>query len=283
MQYTVFFINLRQQIVYMKQLLILFTAIILGLSSIAQQTKKQTKTRKEQKRERINALARQEEEGIIAHKKHFAAGVKLVSDGYGVFFEKGKAMSVKKALLFQLEISERKHQKEEKQTNPFVPSTPFYYGKLNFFYPVKLGVQQQFLLGNKSNKNGVSVTANVGGGLTLGLLRPYEIKVDDSTGKRRYIKYDSPDSLLFINAWADPSVSGPGFGTGWNGIKFTPGAYIKSALRFDYGSYNEMVNAIEVGVSAEFYSKKIPQQLYSKQTQFFFSAYFSVMFGKRKK
>ena len=44
---------------------------------------------------------------------------------------------------------------------------PFIYGKENFFYPVKLGVQQQILLGNKSNKNGVSVTANYGGGIVI--------------------------------------------------------------------------------------------------------------------
>lgn len=266
----------------MKQLLFILAAVTLSLSAVAQETKKPAKSRKEQKRDKVNALARQEEEGIVAYKKHFIFGAKLTSDGYGVFFEKGKAKSVKKATLFQLEISERKHTKEEKQTYYATQTTPFIYGKLNFFYPIKLGVQQQFLLGNKSNKNGVSVTANVGGGLTLGLLRPYELQITDTAGKRRYIKYDSPDSLLFVNSYLDQTVSGPGFGTGWNGLKFTPGLYLKPALRFDYGSYNEMVNAIEVGVCAEFYSKKIPQMLYNKEKQFFFSAYFAIMFGKRK-
>ena len=262
----------------MKQLLFLCSAVILGMGAVAQQTKKQTKTRKEEKRQRINALARQEEEGVIAYRKHFAGGIKLVSDGYGLFFEKGKAQTVKKALLFQLEISERKHQKEQKQSNPNAPSAPIIYGKLNYFYPVKLGVQQQFLLGNKSNKNGVRVTGNIGGGICIGLLRPYEVEVDKS-GARVFVKYDSPDSLLFING---PYYGGPSLGKGWNGLKVTPGAYIKPALRFDYGSYNEMINAIEVGLCGEFYSKKIPQMLYNKQKQFFFSAYFSVIFGRRK-
>ena len=126
------------------------------------------------------------------------------------------------------------------------------------------------------------MTGNIGGGLAIGLLRPYEIKVTDGTGAQRYVKYESPDSTLFVNAYTDPSASGPGLGTGWNGLKLSPGVYIKPALRFDYGGYNEMVNAIEVGVSAEFYSKKIPQMLYNKQKQFFFTAYFSLMFGKRK-
>ncbi len=263
----------------MKQLLILLTAIGFSLSAFAQQKATATKkSRKEEKREKINAQIRAEEEGVIAYKKHFVFGIKLISDGYGLFFEKGYAKSVKKATLFQVEISERKHQKEEKQSNPNAPTSPIIYGKLNFFYPIKLGVQQQFLLGNKSNKNGVSITANVGGGISLGLLRAYEVEVDKA-GQRTFVRYDSPDSLLFVNG---PYYGGPGLGKGWDHLKMTPGLYLKPALRFDYGRYNDLVSAIEVGLTGEFYAKKIPQMLYNKQKQFFFSAYFAVEFGKRK-
>lgn len=266
----------------MKHLLFLLIAATFSLTAVAQDAKKTKSIKKEQKRKRIDALIRQEEEGVIAYKKHFAVGAKLINDGYAVFFEKGKGQSVKKALLFQLEIAERKHAKEEKENKINSPSAPVIFGKMNFFYPVKLGVQQQFLLGNKSNKNGVSVTGNVGGGLTLGLLRPYELQITDTAGVQRWVKYDSPDSLLWVNGFLDPRSSGPNLGKGWDGLKMTPGAYAKAALRFDYGAYNEMINAVEVGITGEFYSKKIPQLLYNKQRQFFFNAYFTVMFGKRK-
>jgi hypothetical protein len=65
-------------------------------------------------------------------------------------------------------------------------------------------------------------------------------------------------------------------------LKLTPGLYVKPGLRFDYGRFNDLVSAIEVGVAAEFYSKKVPQMLYNKEKQFFFSAYFALLFGKRK-
>jgi len=139
-------------------------------------------------------------------------------------------------------------------------------------------VQKQFLLGNKSNKNGVSITGNIGGGLSLGLLRAYEVEVDKN-GDRVFVRYDSEDSLLFRNG---PYYGGPGLSKGWDHLKLTPGLYAKPGVRFDYGKYNEMVAAIEVGVVAEFYTKKIPQMLDNKQKQFFFSAYFTVLFGKRK-
>lgn len=267
----------------MRRLLILTALISLSATAFSQETGKSSrKNRKEEKRAKINAMIRKEEEGVIAYRKHFLAGIKLISDGYGIFFEKGYAKSVRRATLYQLEIGERKHPKETKQNSIITPSFPFIYGKLNYVYPVKLGVQRQFLLGNKSNKNGVSISGNIGGGLSLSLLRPYMIEIDDNiSGGRRFIKYESPDSALFTSPQG-LNPSGPGLGKGWKYLKMTPGLYVKPAVRFDYGRYNDLVSAIEVGVTAEYYTKKIPQMLENKQKKFFFTAYFSLEFGRRK-
>ena len=259
----------------MRKIIFILIVTAFSINCFAQSKKKQ---RQEERRTHINELIKQEEEGIISYRKSFVFGAKLISDGYGAFFELGRASSVKKSLLYQLEISERKHKKEEKQGSIYSNSIPVIYGKENFFYPVKLGVQQQILLGNKSNKNGVSVTGNYGGGVSMGLLRPYYVQVDKG-GQIEYIKYDSPDSLAFLHG---NIYGGPSCGKGWGDLSVTPGLYAKAALRFDYGSYNEMISAIEVGISGEYYTKKIPQMIYNEQKQFFFSAYFSLLFGKRK-
>lgn len=266
----------------MRKIFFICLAIIVALPSFAQKTKKE---RRDERKQRINELIKQEEEGVIAYHKQTAFGIKLNTDGYGAFLEFGRAKSIQKALLFQLEISERKHPKEEKQTNPAVPTAPFIFGKVNYFYPVKLGVQQQILLGNKINRNGVSVTGNIGGGISLGLLRPYFLEVNDLTnGNRKFIRYESSDSSTFVDPGELTSlqVAGSGLGKGWSKMKVVPGLYTKLALRFDYGRFNEMVNALEVGISADFYSKKIPQIVYVDQKQFFFGAYVTIMFGRRK-
>lgn len=259
----------------------IFFSLLIFTFSAQLFAQERTKTAKEQKKElrkeRITAIARQEEEGVITYSKHFVGGIKLTTDGYGGFIEIGRAQSVKKSLLFQLDISERKHPKEEKQFSQSSNAGPFIYGKINFFYPVKLGVQQQFLLGNKGNKNGVSISGNVGGGISLGLLRPYLLGYDSSG--TQIFKGLADDSTRFLTK--DP-ISGPNFGTGFNKLKVTPGAYAKAGLRFDYGKYNEMINALEVGVVAEIYSKAIPQMAFTKHEKFFFSAYVAIIFGKRK-
>jgi hypothetical protein len=259
----------------MRKIIFIIFIITISIGAFAQETKKQ---RQAEKRARVNNMIKEEEEGVIAYRKSFLFGAKLISDGYGAFIELGRASSVKKSTLYQLEISERKAKKEDKQSNPYLNSAPFIYGKENFVYPVKLGVQEQILLGNKSNKNGVSVTANYGGGVSLSLLRPYYLEVQKGNDYV-YVKYNSPDSSLFLNG---PIVAGPTFGKGWSDLTITPGLYAKTALRFDYGSYNEVISAIEVGITGEYYSKKIPILLQNPEKSFFFSGYVSILFGKRK-
>ncbi|MEO6837986.1 MAG: hypothetical protein ABI261_05885 [Ginsengibacter sp.] len=259
----------------MRNFFFLLIATSISTHSFAQDTRKD---RQEAKKQHINNAIKQEEEGVITYKKSFAFGAKLVTDGYGIFFELGRASSVKKSTLYQLEISERKSSKEYKQNSYFSNSAPFIYGKENFFYPVKLGVQQQILLGNKLNKNGVAITANYGGGLAAAFLRPYYVQVNNGNSIN-YVKYNSADSAQFLSG---SIIGGPGLGKGWNEITVTPGLYAKAAVRFDYGSYNEIISAIEVGVTADYYTKKIPMMVYNPEKQFFFSGYVAIMFGKRK-
>ncbi len=267
----------------MKKIFFLLLAVVTLSPAMAQnENKDKKKIKKEARMNRINAIAKQEEEGVLTYTKHTVFGLKLTTDGYGGFLEIARAQSVNRALLFQLDIAERKHPKEEKLSN-FNNSSQIIFGKINYFYPIKLGVQQQFLLGNKGNKNGVNLTANAGGGASIGLLRAYEIElIDPVTNKPESVIYESADSTQFLNAYYDGTATGPNLFKGWSHIKMTPGAYAKASLRFDYGKYNEMVNAIEVGVTGEFYSKKIPQMIYQKQKNFFFSAYVAIMFGRRK-
>jgi hypothetical protein len=257
----------------MRKIFFIFFAFLTVSHSFAQTT---VKDLKEEHKERKEALQKEDEEGVIDYKKEFAIGVKLISNGYGFFVEEGRSKSVKRSWLFQFEFSERKDPKEMKQTFPDMPSTAFIFGKENFFYPVKLGVQQQLLLGNKSNKNGVCITANYGGGIDLGLLRPYYFKVADfSDSTYKYVTFDNIDTSQLI-------VAGPALGRGWNGLSIIPGLYAKGAIRFDYGHGNQLLSAIEIGISAEFFTKKVPIIATVPYKQFFVSAYATIMFGGRK-
>lgn len=237
------------------------------------------KQKKNERRERINELARQEEEGEIVYNKQNVFSVKLATDGYGIGYEFGKFKAERKSILFNFELSEKKHPKEKREgkfDNSQLRVNYIAFGKTNTFYQARLGAAMQQVIGGKGNKNGVSVSAIYGGGLTLGLVKPYIVEAlnsDDEIVESRYPEII--DSAYF-------ETKAKGIAGGWNELKVRPGIYVKTAMRFDYGRLNETVTAIEVGLSAEYYTKRISQMYLNKDKQFFFNAYVALLLGKRK-
>ena len=268
----------------MKKIVLALLVIVTSIAVWAQDTTVQRKTstkqdKKNARRDRINTLLRHEEEGEIVFNKQSVFGIKLATDGYGITYEFGKFKSPRRSTLYQVELSEKKHRKEKKLAasidNQFQINSVV-FGKTNNFYQLKLGIAQQQVIGGKGNKNGVSVSAIYGGGLSVGFLKPYYVDVEDSASNRSRQRYpEIVDKNYF-------ELGAAGFTVGWDAVKIRPGAYVKAAMRFDYGRLNETVTAVEVGLGAEFYSTKMSQIIYSKDKQLFFSAYISLLLGRRK-
>ncbi len=237
--------------------------------------------RKAEKRQRINSIIKQEEEGNLSFRKQSVFGVELRTNGYGVFYELGKRKSARYTNLYSIELTEIKHRKEEKSpSGESFFNNAFVWGKINNFYQAKLGFGQQYILGQKGNKNGVAVTASLQGGIDMALLKPYYIDLQDASGVERSVSYES-DSATFT----DPSLihyGASGFTKGWNELKVKPGLFVKTALRFDFGRYNETVDALEIGLSVEGFSQKIPILAYNDPKQLFLQMHIAFVFGGRK-
>ena len=265
----------------MKKLFIITVLFFAATAIFAQDKQAKKDTKKQEKQKKINDLIRQDEEGILVYSKQSIFGFQLRTNGYGVFYERGKMKSQRNTTLYGLEFNEIKNQKEDKLPNGtggFSFGNPYIYGKINNFYSLQFGFGNQRILGQKGNKNGVALSVVYKGGLSIGLLRPYYIQVDDN-GEAKTIKYSAETDSLFKFGYI---IGGGGLGKGWGEMKMKPGAFAKTALRFDFGRFNEVVSGVEVGVSAEFYSAKIPIMLYQKDKQFFYQGHIAIMFGHRK-
>jgi len=257
---------------------LVFAASILFAQEVSdKKTRKQEK--KEEKRKRTNAMIKQEEEGVLAYNKQTAFGLQLRTNGYAAFLEIGKMKTPRFTNLYSLELSEIFHPKEEK-----VPSTDqnyfggsFKYGKINNFYQAKLGFGQQYFFGLKGNKNGIAVLGIYQAGLSIGLLKPYYIDIDDNGS--RSIKYSGADTSAFLS---ERILGASGMSKGWNEVKIRPGAFAKLALRFDFDSYNETIKALEIGLSVDAYGKAIEQMAFSKPERLFFQGHIGFVFGGRK-
>ena len=218
----------------------------------------QVKTKEEMRRERAAKLQRlksEEDETSIIFSKQNAFGVRLNTDGYGVFFEHGKYKTLTVTNLWWISLDEYKNPKEERIINSdgvFQVGNPYIYGKINNFYQLKAGIGQQRLIGGKDIKNGVAFSAIYGGGISAGMLKPYYINAYDSVGTNEDIKYSKETDYIFRALRNTGAVinGSSGFGKGFNEIKFTPGVFARAALRFDYGAYNELLSALEAGITA---------------------------------
>ena len=264
----------------MKKTFLVAIAVIITVAGFGQ-TANTKQQKKEERKQRINQLIKQEEEGALIFNKQGEFGIKLNTDGYGVFYEHGKYKTIAKTNLWWIELGERKNAKEEKRTRGdgfFYYGNPFVYGKQNNFYYLKGGLAQQYMIGGKGNRNGVAVSAIYGGGLSLGMLKPYYLVVNEN-GVEKDIRYDD-NKTVFLDPGAIVGSSGPfkGFGN----IDYVPGVHARLALRLDYGRFNDLLSALEVGVNAEYYTKDMPIMVTGSDKKFFFNAHIALVFGKRK-
>jgi hypothetical protein len=267
-----------------KKYLVLTALVLIGFLGHAQERggnrRDEKAQRKDEKRQRTNAIIRQEEEGVLSYNKHTAFGVELRSNGYGLFFEKGKMVSPRWSNIYTVELTEILHAKEERSSSAqgFLLGNSFKYGKINNFYQAKLGYGRQYIFGQKGNKNGVAVIGTAQAGLAFGLQKPYYLQINDD-GTDRDIKYTPEDSALFVSG---NIIGSSGFTKGWGEVKLRPGAFVKGSLRFDFGAYNESITALEIGVSVDAYAKAIEQMLFNDPKRLFMQLHVAVVFGNRK-
>lgn len=270
---------------YRKIYLLVLCLITFG-KIFAQQPKtlSEKEQRKQERKQHIADLIKREEEGALIYNKQSVFGFKLNTDGWAAMYEHGKYKTINTTNTWFVEIGERKSHKEEKVTptdpySGYPVGNAFIYGKQNNFYYVNLGVGQQRLIGGKGAKNGVAVSAIYGGGFSAGLLKPYYVTIyDPNTNQTQDVKYQGPNDTVFLFY----PISSAGFTKGFGEIKFVPGLVAHAGLRFDYGRYNELLSALEFGVSAEFYTQDMPIMVNATQKKFFYNAYIAIEFGGRK-
>ncbi|HRA11694.1 MAG TPA: hypothetical protein PKX31_08485, partial [Chitinophagaceae bacterium] len=122
----------------MKKLSICLILVSLVFAGYAQDpaTKKSSKDdKKAAHRQKINTLIKQDEEGVLVFRKQSIFGFQGRTNGYGGFYELGFMKTTRKTNIFRLDITEIKHQKQEKLTlNGNIFGNPFFYGKINNFY-----------------------------------------------------------------------------------------------------------------------------------------------------
>ena len=234
-------------------------------------------------------------------RTELSGGIRLNTDGWGLFADKGWAKSEEKdrdnfydVKLFQVEFAEKKHPKEIKRNNN-APSDnnakPFIYGKVNNFYTFKLGYGARKMIAGKPERGTVAIHWVYLGGLSAGLSKPYYLDVQSvdgsgNVGPVEAVKYSDTAAPKFLglpeaNGTVNYIIGSTGFAQGLGETKVIPGIHFKTALHFDFAKSKTTKMAVETGINAELYAKKIELMAGQKPVPYFVNFYVSFQFGKR--
>lgn len=224
----------------------------------------------------------------IVFNKELAFDFRLHTGGFAFAVNTGKIITYYKTKYYHFEFGDVRHQKEYK--NQFRGSTrgtsprSFVFGKQNNLFVLRTGVGFKRYFSEKARRKGLAVGINYEIGPSLALLKPYYIHVsipDQGIVERKYSD-DIAEYFLDINRISGASQFSKGIGE----TSVVPGGNAKLAVHFDWGAFDEYIKALEVGIMADFYYKKIPIMVENsaegvKNRPFFINLYVSLQLGKR--
>jgi hypothetical protein len=177
-----------------------------------------------------------------------------------------------------VELVNVKHPKEQAQS--FNTGARFTYGKENYLFVLRPEYGRELSLFNKHDDEGISISAIVAAGPSLGFEKPYMIQTQSSGGRVETVPVKIDPSST-----NDPYENFVGVGSFFSGFgqsKVVPGLHVKTALSFELSAFRENVTGVEIGFLAEGFSRKIDIMGYAENRSFYTSGYITLYFGSKK-
>ncbi len=251
----------------------------------------ETENRKRQQAEKQEILLSGRKKIILPLTQEMSGGFRLNSDGWSIFINRGFLNNEEhKTTFISIDLSEKKHPKETRTSGTLIDTfsikpVPYKYGKVNNFYQFKLGIGGSRELTGKLEKKSVIINWVYNGGLSIGLLKPYYLDLwvpEGNTYVRKYEKYSEENKEYFLDLNNRQTIlGGSSFTRGIGEIIIKPGIHLKSGFNFDYSTSRKSFLGVEIGASAELYTKEIEIMKNTKNTAYFINFYADIRFGKR--
>jgi hypothetical protein len=230
-----------------------------------------------------------ESKGIIYDQEQIA-DFRLHTYGWNINYQMGKIKTYYKTTFMEVGLGELNHFKETRKNSDFAGLNPgsgfssYVFGKQNSFFTVRGGMGVKRYYSEKAAKNGVAIGLTYGGGVNLGLLKPYYLEV--SAGRDAGIiqlKYSPASEREFLDQNPFRPVRGSaGLIKGLEETKVLPGIYGRAGVHVDWGAFDEYLKAVEAGIMLDIFPKKVPIMVNEENRPFFLNFYVSVQLGKRK-
>lgn len=220
-------------------------------------------------------------EASTIYKNEISGGLLLHSFGWGANFRKGKHITAKLRRIYSFELCGMKHPKEYKSYNPHKDNNKgFVYGKLNTLTIFRPSAGIQRIMFHKEGKKGVQISYMMLGGASLGFVKPVYLEIAPPPGSpsntpSQSERYNPEKHTLDKILGRAETLKGIDEG------KFYPGLHAKLGFNFEYAPQEDLIRAIETGISADAFYKSVPMMAFIENRQFFVTYYVSWHFGKK--
>jgi len=226
----------------------------------------------------------------VFYRNEWSVAAMLNSNGFGANYRYGKRVDADNKRLFEVDFAYMKDPKEQK-TDAVVwysGSSPsrYVHGKKNLAFDFRFGYGKQHEKFRKHDLGGIAIRYFYNFGPSVVLLKP--IYYDAIDGQDPL-----PKPEKFNVTWDQNNIrilSRASFFKGFNEIRPLPGAFAKFGFNFDFGKQDRIVHALETGIIAEGFIKKVeimdftylgsePRKVAQNQ-QFFLTLFVSYRFGR---
>lgn len=226
--------------------------------------------------------------GIIYNRETTFNFKLTTSKGYAAGMEWGRLRTYYKTTLFQLNLGELRHPKEQRQSaEPSLNRSfrPYIFGKQNNLFMLRGAWGAKRYYSEKAKQKGVAMGMSYSFGPSLGLLKPYYLalrQVGSQPGESRvsHEKYSEENRGVFLDNTRILGASP--FTKGFSELSVIPGGNATLAVHLDWGAFDEFVKALEIGAMLDVFAKKAPILVSERNQQVFLNFFINLQFGKRR-
>ncbi|MCB0429521.1 MAG: hypothetical protein H6585_02405 [Flavobacteriales bacterium] len=214
------------------------------------------------------------------YRNEMMGGVLFHSQGWGLTYKRGWHITATKKRLLEAEYVGMKHPKEKKTINTYNENAKsYFYGKLNSVSILRLGAGYQREITSKDGLDGIELRWLTYGGASLCFAKPIYLEIiqqpDLINEPLRVVPMRYDPTQHFLN-----NIYGRApFTKGLSELALHPGLYAKTGLAFEYGTLQEDVKVIEVGVALDAYMKDVAIMAFQPARNYFFTFYVSLLYG----
>lgn len=231
----------------------------------------------------------------ILYKTEKAVDLRIHTNGFAVALNLGTIKNYYTTKYYHIELGYMKDPREKRQNKNFSfkglgTSSDYVFGKQNTMFALRGGIGYKKYLSEKTRRRGVAVGYSWEAGPSIALIRPYYLDllyiIETESGnfpELRSEKYSEENAEKFLDTNGDIYGSSRFF-EHFDEWSFIPGIQGKIALHLSKGAFDKAVRAVEVGVMADIYAKKIPILIETENVSnkpYFLNLYFNIHFGLR--